>query len=51
MVPLAIACLPIRTSRSARREKVAVDGGWAAGYYHAFLPGAPAGLAAEPGAV
>jgi len=30
--------------------EVAVDGGWAAGYYHAYLPGAPASLA-EPGEV
>ncbi|MBA4089008.1 MAG: 3-alpha-hydroxysteroid dehydrogenase [Sphingobium sp.] len=26
--------------------ELAVDGGWAAGYYHHFLPGAPAGLSA-----
>jgi 3alpha(or 20beta)-hydroxysteroid dehydrogenase len=25
--------------------ELAVDGGWAAGYYHSFLPGAPASLA------
>ena len=32
--------------------EVAVDGGWAAGYYHAFLPGAPPSLTVtEPGAV
>jgi len=24
--------------------ELAVDGGWAAGYYHSYLPGAPAGL-------
>ena len=29
--------------------ELAVDGGWAAGYYHAFLPGAPASLAAREG--
>jgi 3alpha(or 20beta)-hydroxysteroid dehydrogenase len=27
--------------------ELAVDGGWAAGYYHSFLPGAPASLAAS----
>jgi 3alpha(or 20beta)-hydroxysteroid dehydrogenase len=26
--------------------ELAVDGGWAAGYYHHYLPGAPAGLSA-----
>jgi 3alpha(or 20beta)-hydroxysteroid dehydrogenase len=24
--------------------ELAVDGGWAAGYYHHYMPGAPAGL-------
>jgi len=27
--------------------ELAVDGGWAAGYYHSYLPGAPASLAAS----
>lgn len=27
--------------------ELAVDGGWAAGYYHSYLPGAPARLAAK----
>ncbi len=27
--------------------ELAVDGGWAAGYYHSYLPGAPASLAAN----
>ena len=25
--------------------ELAVDGGWAAGYYHSYLPGAPAAIA------
>lgn len=28
--------------------ELSVDGGWAAGYYHAFLPAAPASLAQQP---
>jgi 3alpha(or 20beta)-hydroxysteroid dehydrogenase len=28
--------------------ELAVDGGWAAGYYHHYLPGAPPRLVASP---